>query len=148
MLRTDTIHDYLGYSRCVSHCRVQVYTARGLPPLLVLTETLDNPGTSITNMIEHLAAGVSERYLTDDDTAGFDPPFRVVEHYERDASHRYLDRRLDWSLVTFSHYRPEVDYRNYRRKLGTPAWRYLSEQDVEKLLAPYCIHPTDSEEIS
>lgn len=55
------IHDapfrYAGYHGCPSVCRLRVWRPEPPRPLIVLfTEVEDNPGTSVTNRVEVLAA--------------------------------------------------------------------------------------------
>ncbi len=59
----ETIHQFRGYWSAGGRCRIEIYTASGLPPLIVATELPDNENTSITNVAEYVAAEVVERYL-------------------------------------------------------------------------------------
>src|SRR6266581_6621099 len=114
MKLVEIVHQYRGYHSDGAVCRIEVYTADGLPPLVVATELPENDNTSVTNLAEYLAAEVLERYLTAELVAGHEPPFIWVEHYGRDeVDHRDGLRETSearvrgsrWDLVTFSHYR-------------------------------------------
>ena len=138
----DTTHQYRGYHTDGAVCRIEVYVAAGLPPLVVATELPENANTSVTNLAEYLAAEVLERYLTADLTAGHDPPFICLEHYPPTEAYGRRGHDETWDLVTFSHYRRELTRQNarppgWRYRIGEPDWRHLSRQELEALLAPY-----------
>ena len=103
----ETTHQFRGYHNGGAICRIEVYTASGLPPLIVATELPENDNTSITNVAEYVAAEVIERYLTADQLAGHDPPFVWVEHYPATEAYGRRGRDETWDLVTFAHYRRE-----------------------------------------
>lgn len=70
----DTRHHFRGLHGSPSHCRLRIYEGSGScepsdrneaeggrsdsPPVAVVTECPDNPGTSVTNFAEGLAAAV------------------------------------------------------------------------------------------
>jgi len=142
MKAIDITHQFRGYHADGGVCRIEVYTAPGLPPLVVATELPENTNTSVTNLAEYLAAEVMERYLTADQLAGHDPPFVWVERYQRRQPHPTSGEHEDWSLVTFGHYRRELTRQNaplggWRYRIGDPDWRHLPREDFETLLAPY-----------
>jgi hypothetical protein len=79
----DGTFHYRGYHGCPSFCRLRVFESdtgkeeeQGLAPVALFTEREDNPGTSITNCIEHLATEVYK--LLERPEAGL----TVIEHYE------------------------------------------------------------------
>ncbi len=81
---------------------------------MVATELPENENTSITNIVEYVAA----------------------EAYGR----RGRDER--WDLVTFAHYRRERTMQHsrpggWRYTLGEADWRHLGRQQLEDLLGPY-----------
>lgn len=138
----ETIHQFRGYHDAGGVCRIEVYTAEGLPPLIVATELPENENTSITNAAEYVAAEVMERYLTAEMMAGHDPPFVWVEHYPRVEADRRAGLRETWDLVTFAHYRREQTMKNaprpgFRYTLGEADWQHLSGADFQTLLRPY-----------
>lgn len=78
----------------------------GPRPVVIATERADNPGASITNTVESLAAAVSKEWAFVD--------FILVEHYPADRYGEKLGRSLsrvnferEWSGVSWSHL--EVD---------------------------------------
>ena len=141
MKAIDTEHQFRGYHTDGGVCRLEIYLTDDRPPLIVVTELLDNTNTSVTNMAEFLAAEVLERYLTDEMMAGHDPPFIWVERYQR-RPHPTRGTDEDWSLVRFAHYRREKTHRHARRPafryaIGEPEWRHLQRADFEALVASY-----------
>ncbi len=138
----ETIHQFRGYWSGGGVCRIELYTADGLPPLIVATELPENENTSITNLAEYVAAEVVERYLTADQLAGHDPPFIWVEHYPPTQAYGRRGRDERWDLVTFAHYRRERTMANaprggWRYALGEADWCHLGREGFEALLAPY-----------
>jgi hypothetical protein len=132
-LTTDEVYDYLGYSNCESRCRVRFYEAPGLSPVFLVEELQDNPGTSITNMVEYLAAELAARHCPQ--RLEEPEPFRWIERYPRTESER-RQGMVEYSLVTFASYRPTVVTRwgRRRRKLGKADWRYVDGATIEQLL--------------
>jgi hypothetical protein len=61
-----------------SWCDVDVYSGGDKPALVIFTEVADNPGTSITNAIETIAAMVVKDYDLDPVATIF------IEHYTYD----------------------------------------------------------------
>ena len=133
-LTTDCLYDYPGYSNCASRCRVRLYEAPGRSPVFLVEELQDNPGTSITNMAEYLAAELATRHCPERLEAA--EPFHWIEHYPRTESEKRRGM-VEYSLVTFASYRPTVvtQWGRRRRKLGKPDWRYVDGQTIEDLLA-------------
>ncbi len=130
MAALGAVHQFCGYWSAGGVCRIEVYAAPGLPPLIVAAELPENENTSITNLAEYLAAEVWERYLTADLTAGHDPPFIWVEHYPPTEAH---GRRGHDREQTMAH----SPRGGWRYTLGEAAWRHLSRQEFEDLLRPY-----------
>ena len=128
-LTHDYIHEYEGYGGCESRCRVRLYQQAGQSPVFMLEELNDNPGTSITNMAEVLAARHCPERLEEPD------PFRWIEHYPKTERERRVGM-VEYSLVTFASYRPRVEhYQGKRRtRLGKPDWKYVSEEVVREIL--------------
>jgi hypothetical protein len=96
-LTTDEVYDYLGYSNCESRCRVRFYEAPGPSPVLLVEELQDNPGTSITNMVEYLAAELAARHCPQ--RLEEPEPFRWIERYPRTERER-RQGMVKYSLVT------------------------------------------------
>jgi hypothetical protein len=59
-LSSDYIHPYKDAGGRPSHCRVHIYLPNDVldAPVVVCSELPDNPGGSITNSAEMIAAGV------------------------------------------------------------------------------------------
>jgi hypothetical protein len=79
----DSDFRYRGYHGCPSRCRLRVFEPNpdnaeetNTPTVVVFTELANNPGTSITNRIEHLATEVFK--LLEKPPSGI----TVIEHYE------------------------------------------------------------------
>lgn len=101
--------------------------------IVLATEVEDNPGASITNAAEKLAAQVCEHFAI--------RPSRLVwvEHYdERDLPrHQWASYRPEgesYDLVSF-------DFRSARQihdgggiSLGKPTWKHTTKADIEKLI--------------
>lgn len=79
---------------------MQIFPGSDGIPVVILTELPSNDSTSVTNLIESLAAEVLEKYLPD--RVGHTPPFHCVEHYPETRDH---DETFD--LVTFELRVPE-----------------------------------------
>ena len=95
--------------------------------VVVLTELADNPGQSVTNCVEQLAAEIIlANVLPSSKTI-------IVEHYESAA--RGGDGET-YDLVTFSERDPEPVLRAgvWNLELGDPSWQALDRESVETLL--------------
>jgi len=142
-LTTDYVYDYAGYSNCESRCRVRIYDGPDQSPVFLVEELQDNPGTSITNMVEYLAAELATRHCPQ--RLEEPEPFRWIERYPRTERERRRGM-LEYSLVTFASYRPTVVMRwgRRRRTLGKADWRYVDGTTIEQLLeAPPADPPHD-----
>src|SRR5829696_8024358 len=103
-------------------CRVRIYTDDELPAV-ICTEARDNPGQSVTNAEEQIAAEVT-----------YDKPFVWVEHYT-DGARGTPEDRATFDLVEFGHYEPREVLRagQWTWEIGTPSWSPLDRQSVETL---------------
>ena len=113
--------DYAGYWGCDSHCDLFI-----IGNLVIATEASDNPGTSITNMAEHLATRVCYHF-------SLDPEAMIwIEHYP-ERGHEYLHRPIaeSWDLVNFDR---GVETDGTTRFLH-PKWKHLEFETVEALKA-------------
>ncbi len=125
-LVADYVHPTPGRGKC----RVRVF----LPdderdaPVVVCTEPRDNPGQSVTNAAERIAAEV---------IANFRLPVPVVwiEHYEDGARGTEEDPHT-FDLVIFSHYEPRkvLSAGGWSKKVGPPTWKALDRRTVEVLV--------------
>lgn len=122
-------YEYAGYSGARSVCEVSILRRDGQPPIVIFTELPDNPGTSVTNMIEHLAAEIQRRDSLPAETIW-------IEHYP--AERRPQGAGESWDLVTFAPNTAafrELRRGRWRWTLGTPEWKRISAADVAELLA-------------
>jgi hypothetical protein len=138
----DTEHEFFGYHGHRGHCRIQVYLVDGERPLIVAQELIANDGTSITNMVQYLAAEVIERYLTSDMLDPGLPPFIWLEVYERDESMRRAGITPSWSSVVFKSYTRERVYRGMypgglRFRYGEPDWTGLDRDQFAAMISHY-----------
>jgi len=54
----DYIHYYRGYWSEGGNCRIRIYQEDGCAPEAICSQLPDNDNTSITNMVEYIAAEV------------------------------------------------------------------------------------------
>ena len=123
-LTHDYVYQYEGYGRAASECRVRIYEGPEKPPVFLLQELESNPGTSITNMAEYLAAEViKERSLP--------TPLTWIEHYPE-----HEGEVGEYSLVMFSAWELEEDCLGgvWRCRVGSPAWSPISSEDFDSLV--------------
>jgi len=131
-LAEDYTHAFRGPSGVRSACRVRLYLpneegeALGNAPVVVVSELADNPGTSITNAIEQLAAEVMDSHAL-----GCVPVF--VEHYPPEATG---GREETFDLVVFADHeiREIVCGGVWRKEIGPPTWKPLGRHAVEVLV--------------
>lgn|GEM_PF-98493 len=114
----DVAYHFRGLCGAPSCCRLRVYEPREGPLVVIATELPENPGTSITNFVEELAAEV---------WALLERPARGmvwIEHYpERGPVHRRIPEGFD--RVTFA---------RTERGFSGPQWRRLPRAEVEQLI--------------
>jgi len=103
-------------------CHLRVYEQPGHLPFVIAGGLDDNPGTSITNAIEMVAAAVQRTQFADG------REFGLIEHY-RDG----IDERPTptYSLVHFSH-RPLEESPEIEGEFRHPRWEPIDS--VEELL--------------
>ncbi len=125
--RLDERMEYQGYHGCLSVCRVRVFDPpRGeqgekRPVVVLFTELPDNPGTSVTNRIEHLATLLYARLGKPEAIPVF------VEHYpDRGVHYEKLNR---WQFPeTFSF----VGFcRSDGGRFQTPRWQHTTRMTIE-----------------
>jgi hypothetical protein len=132
----DYVHAFRGPTGGRSACRVRLYwpgvaepgEAFGDAPVVIVSELPDNPGTSITNAIEQIAAEVMDAHLL---AMGRAPVF--VEHYPPRATG---GRDETFDLVVFAHYEVREVIRGgiWHKEIGSPTWSHLSRRQVEVLV--------------
>lgn len=144
----DYEHGFFGLWSPGGVCRVRIYAGEDETPAVVLTELAKNRNTSVTNMVEVLAAEVSERHRflneareTGDDGA---PPFLVILHHPRTEDELRWGVRPSFCSVTFASYEAKRTHsyamKNhgktppYRPRLGTPIFVHISDAEVLSLI--------------
>jgi hypothetical protein len=122
----DYIHPYKDAGGRPSHCRVRIYVPVDVldAPVVVCSELPNNPGGSITNSAETIAAGVIR-------ANELPIPLVWVEHWPEESTRREEET---FELVVFSSY--EVTEREpyvgeTRAWIGEPAWKPIDRATVE-----------------
>jgi hypothetical protein len=127
-LARDYIHPYKDAGGRPSRCRVRIYLPDdGLDaPVVVCSELPNNPGGSITNSAEVIAAGViqtNERFA----------PLVWIEHWPKET----MNEEETFELVVFSKYKVEerAPYLGETRAwIGDATWKSLDRASVEILV--------------
>lgn len=136
--RTKT-HDYRypfrGYWSDGGICRIRVFEAPRLSPVIVCSELEENANTSVTNLAEFLAAEVLARHFP----GRFEEvePCIWVEHYPgRVDPRRNVTGRSEFDRVTFASWTPRIARLGgvARRCLGEPAWHPMALTEVAALI--------------
>ena len=117
-----TEYKFKGFWGCRSRCGLEVIRHRSFD-LVIATEMADNPGTSVTNVAEHLATAVCKDW-------GIPARSLVwVEHYpKRDSDFEPYVPDESWDLVQFY-----LDPAQGR--FANPVWFRLSEEQMDLLRA-------------
>jgi hypothetical protein len=127
-LASDYIHPYKDAGGGSARCRVRIYLPEDMrdTPVVICSELPNNPGGSITNSAEVIAAGVirANRLPT---------PLVWIEHWPKESS----DGEETFDLVVFSSY--EVTGRapylgETRTWIGDATWKSLDRASVEVLV--------------
>jgi hypothetical protein len=127
-LDSDYIHPYKGAGVCPARCRVRIYLPDDVldAPVVICSELPDNPGGSITNSAEVIAAGVISHELP--------TPLVWIEHWPKESSGGGAET---FELVVFSSY--EVEERapylgETRARIGAATWKQRDRAMVELLV--------------
>jgi hypothetical protein len=127
-LASDHIHPYKGAGGGSSHCRVRIYLPEDVldAPVVVCSELPNNPGGSITNSAETIAAGVIR-------ANELPTPLVWIEHWPEGST----GGEETFELVVFSNY--EVTERapylgETRAWIGDATWTRLDRATVEVLV--------------
>jgi hypothetical protein len=120
----DYVHRYRGYWTDGGRCRIRSFQEEGRAPVVICSQLPDNDNTSVTNMVEYLAAEAIEEHslLT---------PLVWVEHYPE-----HEGEIGEYSLVRFSNWTlREVCLGGvWRYRIGSPRWSHLPSEAVDDLL--------------
>jgi hypothetical protein len=128
-LASDYIHSYKDAGGRPAHCRVRIY----LPdddldaPVVICSEVPNNPGGSITNSAETIAAGVIQ-------ANELPTPLVWIEHWPEESTDSGEET---FELVVFSSYEV-VERAPYlgetRAWIGNATWKPLDRTAVELLV--------------
>jgi hypothetical protein len=128
-LAGDYIHPYKDTGGRSAHCRVQIYLPDDTrdDPVVICSELPNNPGGSITNSAEVIAAGVIR-------ANELPTPLVWIEHWPKESTD---GRDETFELVVFSSY--EVTQRapylgETRTSIGDATWKPLDRTPVEALV--------------
>jgi len=128
-LASDYIHPYKDAGGRRAHCRVRIYLPDEVrdAPVVVCSEVPNNPGGSITNSAEVIAAGViqANRLPT---------PLVWIEHWPKESTEGGAET---FDLVVFSSYEvtERAPYlRETRAWIGDATWKPLDRTSVEALV--------------
>lgn len=131
MRKIAKIHHYRGWNAGNGQCGLEIFEPPDGAPVIVLTQLPWNANTSVTNMIEILAAEVALEYLPERQRSS--PPFRVIEHL-----YEWLTSEDLFKLVTFALPWPGLKKNLDRATLGEPRWQKITQQELESLIGePY-----------
>ncbi len=128
-LASDYIHTYRSAGRRRARCRVRIYLPEDVrdSPVVICSELPNNPGGSVTNSAEVIAAEVirSNRLPT---------PLVWIEHWPEESTGGGAET---FELVVFSSY--EVEERapylgETRARIGGANWKHLDRGTVEVLV--------------
>jgi hypothetical protein len=128
-LASDYIHPNKDTEGRSAHCRVQIYLPDDTcdDPVVICSELPNNPGGSITNSAEVIAAGVIR-------ANELPTPLVWIEHWPKES----IDGRNEtFELVVFSGY--EVTERapnlgETTTRIGEATWKALDRTSVEVLV--------------
>lgn len=132
----DYTHTFYGPTGIRSACRVRFYLpdaaepgeTLGDAPVVIVSELPDNPGTSVTNAIEQIAAELMVAHRL---TMGRAPV--LVEHFPPGVTG---GRDETFDLVVFANYEVQQIMRGgiWHKELGAPTWKPLDRCIVEVLV--------------
>jgi hypothetical protein len=127
-LASDYIHPYKDAGGRPSHCRIRIYLPDDVldTPVVVCSELPNNPGSSITNYAETIAAGVigANELFT---------PLVWIEHWPEETR----EVKETFELVVSSSYEAEerAPYLGETRAwIGDGTWKTLDRTTVEVLV--------------
>jgi hypothetical protein len=129
LLASDYIHPYKDAGGRPSYCRVRIYLHDDVldAPVVVCSEVPNNPGGSITNSAETIAAGVIQ-------ANELPTPLVWIEHWPEESTESGEET---FELVAFSNYEV-VESAPYlgetRAWIGDATWKTLNRTTVEVLV--------------
>ena len=128
-LASDYIHPYKDAGGRSAHCRVRIYLPddSGDALVVICSELPNNPGGSITDSAEVIAAGVIQ-------ANELPTPLVWIEHWPKESSGEGEER---FDLVVFSRYQvtERAPYLGETRAwIGDATWKPLDRTSVEVLM--------------
>ena len=127
-LASDYIHPYKDAGGRSAHCRVRIYLPDdpGDALVVICSELPNNPGGSITNSADVIAAGVIRAHE-------LPTPLVWIEHWPEESA----DEQETFELVVFSSYEvvERAPYLGETRVwIGDATWKRLDRATVEMLV--------------
>jgi hypothetical protein len=127
-LASDYIHSYKDAWGRHAHCRIRIYLPNDVrdAPVVLCSELPNNPGGSITNSAEVIAAGVIR-------VNELPTPVVWIEHWPEEST----EGQETFELVVFSSYEivERAPYLGETRTwIGEPSWKPLDRATVEVLV--------------
>jgi hypothetical protein len=123
-LASDYIHPYKDAEGRHAHCRVRIYLPKDMHdvPVVICSELPNNPGGSITNSAEVIAAGVIQ-------ANELPTPLVWIEHWPKET--RDVEETLfsSYEVVERAPYLGET-----RAWIGNAIWKTLDRASVEILV--------------
>ena len=128
-LTSDYIHPYKDAGGHPAHCRVRIYLPEDMrdAPVVICSEVPNNPGESITNSSEAIAAAVIR-------ANELPTPLVWIEHWPKESTDGGEER---FDLVVFSRYQvtERAPYLGETRAwIGDATWKPLDRTSVEVLM--------------
>jgi len=129
-LASDYIHPYKDAGGRPSHCRVRIYLPDDVldAPVVICSELPNNPGGSVTNSAEVIAAGVIR-------ANELPTPLVWIEHWPKESNDGGTET---FDLVVFPSYAvtERAPYLGETRSwMGEPTWKPLDRTAVEIFLS-------------
>ena len=129
-LASDYIHPYKGTGGRAARCRVRIFLPGEVcdAPVVICSELPNNPGGSITNSAEAIAAGVIQ-------ANELHTPLVWIEHWPEESTNGGEET---FDLVVFSSYKVEETapyLGEVRAGIGEPTWKPLDHATVETLVS-------------
>src|SRR5215217_1249064 len=129
-LTSDYIHPYKDAGGAPAHCRVRIYLPDDVhdSPVVICSEVPNNPGGSITDSAEVIAAGVIRAHE-------LHIPLVWIEHWPEESTNGGEET---FDLVVFSSYKVEetAPYLGEARAwMREPTWKPLDHATVETLVS-------------
>jgi hypothetical protein len=125
----DFIHPYKHAGGRPAHCRVRIYLPEDVhdAPVVICSELPNNPGGSVTNSVEVIAAGV----IRDNELP---TPLIWIEHRPEESTN---GGKETFDLVVFSNYKVEetaLYLGETKAWIGDATWKPLDRTSVEALV--------------